>query len=133
MLKALNRKSLVYSAAFTSGILLMVNDAYAGGGGPTFTKISNNIGSAINGLPGMVTGVSYLLGTVLAALGIMKIKDHVENPQQTPLKDGAIRLTAGGALFALPIVTSAMQGSITDGNNPAVDIENLNGVKFEVN
>jgi len=46
----------------------------------------------------------------------MKIKDHVENPTQTPLKDGAIRLTAGGALFALPILTSSMLGTVDGGD-----------------
>ncbi|MEZ5919460.1 MAG: hypothetical protein R3D66_06035 [Alphaproteobacteria bacterium] len=29
----------------------------------------------------------------------MSSKDHVENPTQTPIKDSAIRLAAGGALF----------------------------------
>jgi zinc transporter ZupT len=130
MLKLINKKSLGFCASFTAGLMIYANDAEAA---PTFSKISGNIGGAINELPGMVTGVSYLLGTVLAALGIMKIKDHVENPQQTALKDGAIRLTAGGALFALPIVTNAMQGSINAGDNNAVAIENLAGVKFEVN
>ncbi len=66
-------------------------------------------------------------------LGILKIKDHVENPSQTKLQDGAIRLVAGGGLFALPIVFEAMQGSIGDGAGPdAIDINSV-GNSFNLN
>jgi len=56
----------------------------------------------------------------MVLLGILKIKDHVENPSQTPLQHGAIRLTAGGGLFALPIVYEAMQNTIGSGGNENV-------------
>jgi hypothetical protein len=48
----------------------------------------------------------------MGVLGVIKIKDHVENPTQTPMKDGAVRLAAGGALFALPIMFEAMSNTI---------------------
>jgi uncharacterized membrane protein HdeD (DUF308 family) len=60
--------------------------------------------------------LSYLFGILLAVLGIMKIKDHVENPGQTALKDGAIRLLAGGALFAVPIISEAMFETVGTGD-----------------
>jgi len=49
----------------------------------------------------------------------LKIKDHVENPSQTPLQHGAIRLLAGGGLLALPVIFAAMEGSIGTGGNAA--------------
>ena len=43
------------------------------------------------------------------------------------LQEGAIRLVAGGGLFALPIVFEAMQGSIGEGSGPAaIDINSVN-------
>jgi hypothetical protein len=69
-------------------------------------------------IPGLISGVSYMMGILLGVLGILKIKDHVENPGQTPLQQGAIRLAAGGGLFALPIVYEAMRTTI--GNNGAI-------------
>ena len=71
------------------------------------SNIAENITNSISELPTLLSALSYMFGLLLAVLGVMKIKDHVENPTQTPLKDGSIRLAAGGALFALPIVTKA--------------------------
>lgn len=90
-------------------------DAFAGGAN-NFSAISKNITNSIGDLPGLLAAVSYLFGVLLGVLGVMKIKDHVENPTQTPLKDGAIRLAAGGALFALPILFEAMFETIGQGN-----------------
>ena len=104
----LNMKKHYYAlgAAFTVGTLMSTTAAHAGGN--NFSSIAQNINLSISSLPGLLTGLSYMFGILLGVLGIMKIKDHVENPTQTPLKDGAIRLAAGGALFALPIMFEAM-------------------------
>jgi hypothetical protein len=53
-----------------------------------------------------------MLGLLLGVVGVLKLKDHVENPSQTALKDGAVRLAAGGALFGLPIVFESMLNTI---------------------
>ncbi|MDB2682767.1 hypothetical protein N9Z27_00770 [Alphaproteobacteria bacterium] len=119
MIKTTKRKmkSAYYlsAAAITMGALSLTNSAHAqlGDGGVTnFSTVSTNITESIRDVPGLVSSVSYLVGLLLAVLGIMKIKDHVENPTQTPLKDGMIRLAAGGGLFGIPIITQAMLGTI---------------------
>ena len=56
-----------------------------------------------------------MIGILLGVLGILKIKDHVENPANAPLAHGAIRLAAGGGLLALPIVYEAMQTTVGAG------------------
>lgn len=81
----------------------------------TFSSIGDNIIQSIQDLPGLLAALAYMFGVLLGTLGIMKIKDHVENPTQTALKDGAIRLAAGGALFALPIVFEAMSTTVGAG------------------
>lgn len=118
---------LAFQAAFVTGMLS--SDAHAGN--TNFGTIARNITESIEELPGMITGISYMLGLMLGVLGVLKVKDHVENPSQTPMKDGAIRLAAGGALFALPIVYESMLNTIgTTGTliQPAV----LNKVTFNV-
>ncbi|MEM9469340.1 MAG: hypothetical protein AAF988_04190 [Pseudomonadota bacterium] len=95
-----------------------------------FSQIASNVTTSISGLPGLLSGVAYMLGILLGVLGILKIKDHVENPSQTPLQHGAIRLLAGGGLFALPIVYEAMQTSI--GSADTLDIQQLGRVEFGV-
>lgn len=108
--KKLNRLGAYTSASLVTG-LLASKDAEAN----SFTSISQTITSQIGGLPGFLTAIAYIMGVILAVLGILKIKDHVENPSQTPLKEGAIRLAAGGALFVVPIITEAMQNLIGQG------------------
>jgi hypothetical protein len=136
--RKLNRLGAVTGAAFTMGMMTS-GKAYAGGaaaaaaGTPTFNTIATNITTSIASLPGFLTAVSYMMGLLFAVLGILKIKDHVENPSQTQLKDGAIRLAVGGGLFTLPIITQAMQELVDAGNMTALDASKLNKVKLEVN
>ena len=126
----LNRLSAMTGAAFVMGTLVS-NEANAGN--KTFNDIATNITDGINTLPGLLAAVSYMMGLIFAVLGVLKIKDHVENPSQTQLKDDAIRLAIGGALFAIPIVTASMQDLINNGDTTTIDGNNLNKVKMLVN
>ncbi len=93
-------------AAMTAG--MVAGSAGSAHATNNFGSIASNITASIAALPGLLSALAYLFGILLGVLGILKIKDHVENPTQTPLKDGAMRLAAGGALFALPIIYEAM-------------------------
>ena len=129
MIKVLKHKSLQISAATVVGYFMVADPAMASGN--NFSKIANNITTSIQDVPGLLSGVAYMFGILLGVLGILKIKDHVENPAQTHLKDGAIRLAAGGALFALPIVYDAMHSTIgTD--TSGVSAATLSKVDFGV-
>ena len=128
-MKTIIRKySLQMGAAMMVGV--MGTPAHAGGDGQDFSQIAKNINTSVEEVPGLISGLSYLFGTLLGVLGILKIKDHVENPQQTELKQGAIRLAAGGGLFALPIIYEAMSTTIGSGDmeGPA----ELNRAEFSV-
>lgn len=99
--------------------------------GNNFSTIAANMTTSIQDLPGLLAALSYLFGILLGVLGVMKVKDHVENPTQTPLKDGAIRLAAGGGLFALPIMFEAMLETLDASSGSAgADAAKLKKVKF---
>lgn len=116
-------------AAMTAGLMASSGSAHAAAN--NFSSIASNINTSISSLPALISAVAYLFGVLLSVLGIMKIKDHVENPTQTPLKEGAIRLIAGGALFALPILTEAMLESLDEGNaGVAAETSQLHSVSF---
>lgn len=104
MLKQLNKRTMHMGAALMTGVIMSTTEAHAN----NFSSIASNITKSVSSVPGLLTGLSYMFGILIGVLGILKIKDHVENPQQTPLKDGAVRLAAGGGLFALPIIYQAM-------------------------
>lgn len=129
-MKNLKSRILGLQAVITVGLLTGASDALASGN--NFSDIARNINTSIEELPGLLTGLSYMFGMLMGVLGIMKLKDHVENPTQTPLKDGAIRLAAGGALFGLPIVFEAMFNTIGD-TTTGISAARLNKVSFNVN
>lgn len=125
----LNTLGAMTGAAFVMGTLSS-SDAQAG---QSFNNIGSNITTGIASLPGLLTAISYIMGLIFAVLGVLKIKDHVENPSQTQLKDGAIRLAVGGSLFALPIITQSMQDLINAGNTDRITANSLNRVQMTVN
>lgn len=129
MLKQLKTMHYKFAGAMTAGALIgSTGKAHAAN---NFSNIAANITNSITDLPGLISGLAYLFGVLLAVLGILKIKDHVENPSQTPLKDGAIRLAAGGALFALPIVMESVFNTIGAGQQQ--DIQGLKKVSLKFN
>jgi hypothetical protein len=98
------------AAAVTASALMCESvDAYASG----FNAIAQKIEGSTNALPKLISLLGYIGGAGLGVAGIFKIKQHVDNPAQTPLKDGLIRLATGGALFALPAISGAMQETIS--------------------
>jgi hypothetical protein len=106
------------AAVMTAGAMLSeATAAFAGPSNTTFKTMSQNIVTSSGGLPGMISTVAYIGGVGLGVAGVFKLKQHVDNPGQTPMKDGLIRLGAGGGLLALPFLTGAMMGSINNGTN----------------
>jgi hypothetical protein len=77
-----------------------------------FNNVLANIVDSIEDTPGMITAVAYLIGLISGVSGLLKIKEHVENPDQTPMREGVIRLLTGGALFGLPTIYVAMANMV---------------------
>ena len=108
------------AAALTAG-MMMGQGTNAFAANTTFATVGDNIITSSGSLPAMIQTVAYVGGIGLGVAGVFKLKQHVDNPGQTPMKDGLVRLGAGGGLLALPYVTDAMMGSINNGlnNGPA--------------
>lgn len=127
MMKKMTHKILTVQAGAVVALMAGTQDAKAN----NFGDIAENIADSIAVLPGLLSSVAYLFGLLLGVLGVLKVKDHVENPGQTPLKDGAIRMASGGALFALPIVYEAMYNTIGD-TSSLVGTAPMSRVEFNV-
>ena len=107
------------AAALTAGMMIgQGTNAFANA--TTFKDVGDNIITSSGSLPAMVQTVAYIGGIGLGVAGVFKLKAHVDNPGQTPMKDGLVRLGAGGGLLALPYVTTAMMGSIDNGQAGAM-------------
>lgn len=97
-----------------------------------FSGIAQNIADSVDKLPRLLGALSYLLAIGFGVLGIIKLKDHVDNPNNTPLKIPSIHFVVGGGLFALPTVVKAAIRSINKGNtdfNPVIeDVSEVSGL-----
>lgn len=105
-----------------------------------FSGIMNNIAESVNSTPGLVAAISYLIGIGFGVYAIVGLKNHVENPNSTPLKTPVIHFIVGGGLLALPSVISAVINTIDpNGTNfkPAVesaaDLANIAGLTGAIN
>lgn len=85
--------------------------------GQTFSHLAFNINSSVEYVPGLMSALSYLLALLLGTHAVIKIKDHVENPRQTHLRESVVRLAVGGALFSLPVVYEAMFSMFGEAGN----------------
>ncbi len=85
-------------------------------GVPSVNGILENIVGSVSDAPGLVAVFSYLLALVFIVAGVLKIKDAVENPTQTSIREGVIRILIGGALLALDDVMRAATGLISGGD-----------------
>ncbi len=96
----------------------------------SFSTIFERITQSFGGVTGLISMFAYLMGIIFAIGGILKIKDHVEQPEKTELKSGAIRLVIGGALFALPTIMTMMTSAI--GNETSIGAPQLKAAGFGV-
>ena len=87
-----------------------------GGGNPRFNDILKNVAESTKTIPGVIMAVTYLLGLIAGFAGILKLKEHIENPQQVAIREPIVRFLTGGAFFALPMIIEALLVSIDDGS-----------------
>lgn len=81
-----------------------------------FTTTTDAITTSASKIPNLISTVAFIAGIGMAIAGVFKIKAHVDNPAQAPLKDGLIRLAVGGALLAFPLLTNLMVSLIGQDN-----------------
>lgn len=101
-------------------------EAYA----ENFSDVTENVAKSASGLPKMISTVAYIGGIGMGVAGIYRLKQHVDKPDGEPMKNGLIRLAAGGALLSLPYMTQAMSGSVGE-NADGIGFEDVNKFKLE--
>lgn len=113
MLKFLNKKTQFLSAAIMTGMMSSVASAQ------DFNNYTSGLSDRTNSVTDIIAYICYMGGAALAALGIVGLKQHVENPGQNPMKNGLAKLGFGGMLLAIPTITSVVLDT-TDESTEAV-------------
>lgn len=98
------------------GGVFMLSSMGAAEASSDLNSYARNVSTRTNAIPDVITYVSYIAGAGLSAVGIVDLKKHVENPSQTPMKNGLAKLGFGGMLLALPMLAGVAQGTVEGGN-----------------
>jgi hypothetical protein len=116
---------MTHKLAACATLGMIAGSASAADAATTFRDMSNNMIAASGGFNNLISVVCWIGGAGLGVAGIFKLKMHVDNPGQTPMKDGLVRIGCGGALLAFPFIQQAMQGSISNGSLAKINASSL--------
>ena len=111
-----------------AALLAMPTQAHAQAS--TVGAMLNQLTTSWGGLPSLFSGAAYLLGLLFATKGVFQFKDHVDNTGgkgDHSLSTGVKHFIAGGMLFSLPFMSSAVAGNLIGGSTSAVGFTNVHG------
>ena len=120
----LKNKLLVFSSFLTAGLLSNSSSSNALGVAD-INKLAENIIVSISTTPNLIAALGYLGGLFFGVIGIIKLKDHVENPSSISLASVAIRLFIGGCMLSLPsfydvMINTTAGGGLADTSGPTI-------------
>lgn len=77
---------------------------------------TSSLVEGLKDMPTIISGVAYLAGGVMVLGGANKLKMHAENPMQTPLSHGLVRIGVGGVVAGLPPFMVWVNNTMAVGN-----------------
>lgn len=102
-------KKLLGSVAVVAAVTLVAGPAFAAAGQLSDSLV--NTRENLVSLPVFINYASYIIGTALGVAGVSKLKAHVDNPGQTPIKDGLGRIGAAGLFISLPFLLDMIRST----------------------
>lgn len=85
--------------------------------GEMFQGVADNLGTTNNGpVSGLLMIIAYIAGIGFGISGILKLRAHVDSPQQVPLGVPLRRLLAAGLLIAIPYFITALIATLNAGD-----------------
>ena len=78
----------------------------------------DNVRDNLSTVPILINYAAYIVGFALAVAGVGKLKAHVDNPGQNPIKDGLGRLGAGAMFISIPFLLDIVRNTqkVSGGN-----------------
>ena len=115
MLKKTKTTTQLMGAALMTGMLSgFSSQALAQSGMDDYVDA---VGEQATGWVDIINLTCYIGGAVMAGLGVIGVKQHVDNPGQEPLKKPLSKLGVGGALLAFPFVANVVQDGLAGSGN----------------
>lgn len=77
-------------------------------------------GKELTNVPDIIAAVFYIGGAAFTGAGLLKLKQHADNPTQVKLGEGVGRLSVGAALLTLPYLSTVVINTFGYGQAAAV-------------
>ena len=107
--KPARRPLFEWTARLLGGALSAMSWAAAG---PAFAvslgDMAKEAADDLEAVPTLLAIAFYIIGAAIVGFGLLKLKRHVDHPQQTTIGSGLIAILIGVALIAVPAVINAL-------------------------
>ena len=89
--------------------------AQAVNGGVDLGAAAQNITTAdVGPVAPLISALFWVAGGVLMGAGALKLKEHAENPGQTPMRQGIARMAVGAALLTIPFFSQFVTNTLSN-------------------
>ena len=106
----LKRHSLEWTAGLFAAVFSAVS--WAGAAGPALAvslgDMAKEAADDLESVPALLAVAFYIIGAAIVGFGLLKLKRHVDHPQQTTIGSGLIAILIGVSLIAAPAVINAL-------------------------
>ena len=106
----LKRHSLEWAAGLFGAVISAVSWAWISGPALAVSlgDMAKEAADDLESVPALLAVAFYIIGAAIVGFGLLKLKRHVDHPQQTTIGSGLIAILIGVSLIAAPAVINAL-------------------------
>ena len=106
----LKRHSLEWTARLFAAVLSAMSWAWISGPALAVSlgDMAKEAADDLESVPALLAVAFYIIGAAIVGFGLLKLKRHVDHPQQTTIGSGLIAILIGVSLIAAPAVINAL-------------------------
>ena len=106
----LQRHALEWATRLVGAVMSAVSWAWISGPALAVSlgDMAKEAADDLESVPALLAVAFYIIGAAIVGFGLLKLKRHVDHPQQTTIGSGLIAILIGVALIAAPAVINAL-------------------------
>ena len=106
----LKRHSLEWATGLVGAVISAMSWAGASGSALAVSlgDMAKEAADDLESVPALLAVAFYIIGAAIVGFGLLKLKRHVDHPQQTTIGSGLIAILIGVSLIAAPAVINAL-------------------------
>ena len=106
----LKRHSLEWATRLVDAVISAVSWAWISGPALAVSlgDMAKEAADDLESVPALLAVAFYIIGAAIVGFGLLKLKRHVDHPQQTTIGSGLIAILIGVSLIAAPAVINAL-------------------------